>query len=65
LEYYNKHFECAKLEKKEKDRVLIDKARVILGMAKANQNISTFIKTVQTADGNMKPLLDWKGKKDK
>jgi len=60
LEYYNKHFECARLEKKDKDRRLVDKARVILGMAKANVNIGNFIKIVQGSTENVKGLLDWK-----
>jgi len=40
IEYYQQHFDSAKNERQEKNRKLIDKARVYLGMAKANVNIS-------------------------
>jgi hypothetical protein len=39
IEYYQQHFESARNEKNSKDRRLIDKARVYLGMAKANTGI--------------------------
>jgi tetratricopeptide (TPR) repeat protein len=65
LDFYTKHFECARLEKKDKDRKLVDKARVILGMAKANGNQGNFIKIVQNSNQNIKVLLDWKVKKEK
>jgi len=65
LDYYTKHFECARLEKKDKDRRLVDKARVILGMAKANVNIANFLKIVQNSNQNIKGILDWKARKDK
>lgn len=37
LEYYQHYFECARSEKENKNRRLIDKARVIVGIAKADQ----------------------------
>jgi len=40
IEFYQQHFDSAKNERQEKNRKLIDKARVYLGMAKANVNIS-------------------------
>jgi hypothetical protein len=39
IDFYQQHFESARNEKNNKDRRLIDKARVYLGMAKANANI--------------------------
>jgi hypothetical protein len=50
---------------------LIDRARVIYGIAKANANYSKFIqilenfvKILKESDKNLKPLLDWKLKKE-
>ena len=43
IEFYQQHFDSAKNERIEKNRKLIDKARVYLGMAKANVNISKII----------------------
>lgn len=43
IEFYQQHFDSAKNERQEKNRKLIDKARVYLGMAKANVNISKFL----------------------
>jgi len=65
IEYYQGHFDSARNEKINKDRKLIDKARVYLGMAKANANIDNFIKTVLNSSVNIKPLLDWKSKSTK
>lgn len=40
LDYYQQHFDLARLEKAvDKNRALIDQARVNLGIAKANANI--------------------------
>lgn len=36
LEYYQHYFECARSEKENKKRKLIDQARVIVGIAKAD-----------------------------
>jgi len=44
IEFYQQHFDSAKNERQEKNRKLIDKARVYLGMAKANVNISNFLR---------------------
>jgi len=44
IEFYQQHFDSAKNERQEKNRKLIDKARVYLGMAKANVNISKFFR---------------------
>ena len=40
LEFYQQHFDCARTEKSEnKDRKLVDRARVTYGLAKANSTI--------------------------
>jgi hypothetical protein len=39
IESYQLHFDSAKNERTHKQRKLIDKARVYLGLAKANANI--------------------------
>lgn len=66
LEFYQQHFDCAKNEKPEmKKRQIVDQARITLGIAKANANISKFINIVKKSNENIKPLLDWKNKKDK
>jgi hypothetical protein len=50
---------------------LIDRARVIYGIAKANANYSNIflylenlVKILKESDRNLKPLLDWKLKKE-
>jgi len=49
---------------------LIDNARVIYGIAKANahysnfDNLDNFVKILKDSDKNIKPLLDWKLKKE-
>jgi len=43
----------------------VDSARITLGIAKANANIAKFINIVKKSNENVKPLLDWKNKKDK
>ncbi|KAM3132429.1 hypothetical protein pb186bvf_015529 [Paramecium bursaria] len=66
LEYFQQHFDCAKSEKSEnKNRKLIDEARVTYAIAKANAYIDNYIKLVANSDKNLKALLDWKLKKDK
>lgn len=65
IEFYQQHFESARNEKVNKDRRLIDKARVYLGMAKANMGIDNYLKIVTQSAQNIKPLLEWKAKKDK
>ena len=79
IEFYQQHFDSAKNERQEKNRKLIDKARVYLGMAKANVNISkfltwnkklnnfidNFIKNVGNSETNISKLLEWKFKKEK
>jgi hypothetical protein len=65
LEYYQQHFDLARLEKQnQKNRTLVDQARVNLGIAKANAAIDNFIKIVSNSSQNLKPLLDWKNKKE-
>lgn len=39
IDFYQQHFDSAKNERQEKNRKLIDKARVYLGIAKANVNL--------------------------
>ncbi|KAM3134990.1 hypothetical protein pb186bvf_012990, partial [Paramecium bursaria] len=66
LEYFQQHFDCAKSEKSEnKNRKLIDKAKVTYAIAKANAYIDNYIKLVANSDKNLKALLDSKQKKDK
>eukprot|EP01016_Furgasonia_blochmanni_P056087 TRINITY_DN949_c0_g1_i5.p1 TRINITY_DN949_c0_g1~~TRINITY_DN949_c0_g1_i5.p1 ORF type:complete len:163 (+),score=35.82 TRINITY_DN949_c0_g1_i5:56-490(+) len=65
LEYYQFHFDNARSEKKNKDRKLIDRARVIYGIAKANSTMPNHIKVVANSDKNIKALLDWKNRKEK
>lgn len=66
IDFYTQHFESARNAKPpHKDRVFIDKARVYLGMAKANMGIDNFLKLVTQSAQNIKPLIDWKAKKDK
>jgi len=65
IEFYQQHFDSAKNERQEKNRKLIDKARVYLGMAKANVNINNFIKNVGNSETNISKLLEWKFKKEK
>lgn len=66
LEFYQLHFDAARTEKPEnKSRKLIDKARVTLGIAKSNSNIGNFLKWIEKSNDNMKPLLDWKSKREK
>jgi len=65
IEFYQQHFDSAKNERQEKNRKLIDKARVYLGMAKANVNINNFIKNVGNTEQNIGKLLEWKFKKEK
>jgi hypothetical protein len=76
IECYQQHFESAKNERTEKKRQLIDKARVYLGLAKANSSIGNFLlifiifsenhlKIVLNSSTNIKPLIEWKAKKDK
>lgn len=66
LEYYQQHFDCAKNEKVDtKRRPIVDKARVTLGIAKANANIAKYIAIVNKSSTAIKPLLDWKNKKEK
>ena len=49
---------------------MIDNARVIYGIAKANAhysnliNLDNFVKILKDSDKNIKPLLDWKLKKE-
>ncbi|MFO0131501.1 MAG: hypothetical protein ACK52J_03000 [bacterium] len=49
---------------------MIDNARVIYGIAKANahysnlNNLDNFVKILKDSDKNIKPLLDWKLKKE-
>ncbi|KAM3132421.1 hypothetical protein pb186bvf_015521 [Paramecium bursaria] len=66
LEYFSSHFDCDKSEKSEnKNRKLIDKARVTYAIAKANSYIDNYIKLVAKSDKNLKALLDWKQRKIK
>eukprot|EP00331_Platyophrya_macrostoma_P030307 CAMPEP_0176443648 /NCGR_PEP_ID=MMETSP0127-20121128/22562_1 /TAXON_ID=938130 /ORGANISM="Platyophrya macrostoma, Strain WH" /LENGTH=424 /DNA_ID=CAMNT_0017828945 /DNA_START=23 /DNA_END=1297 /DNA_ORIENTATION=- len=62
LEYYQHYFECARSEKDNKNRKLIDKARVIVGIAKADLNMDEHIKKTSNTFTNIKPLLEWKSK---
>jgi len=44
LDYYQQHFDLARLEKaNQKNRTLVDQARVNLGIAKSNANIGLII----------------------
>jgi hypothetical protein len=77
IECYQQHFESAKNERTEKKRQLIDKARVYLGLARANSSIGNtdsinhnffienHLKIVLNSSTNIKPLIEWKAKKDK
>ena len=42
LEYYQQHFDSARLEKKENNKKYIDQTRVIYAIAKANFHMSFF-----------------------
>jgi hypothetical protein len=57
IEYYQQHFESARNEKVNKDRRLIDKARVYLGMAKANMGIGKFKKYINSPKTTILKLL--------
>ncbi|KAL4511805.1 hypothetical protein ABPG72_012650 [Tetrahymena utriculariae] len=66
LDYYKQHFDGARTEKADKkDRKLVDRARVTLGIAKANANIDKYIELVKNSDKDIYKLLEWKAKKDK
>ncbi|EGR30552.1 hypothetical protein IMG5_129380 [Ichthyophthirius multifiliis] len=81
LEYYKQHFDGARTEKPDKkDRKLVDRARVTLGIAKSNATIGNFfnfyfynkrfiidkyIEIVKNSDKDIYKLLEWKAKKDK
>lgn len=47
LDYYLKHFNCARTEK-QKDRKLVDKARVTYGIALANSKFGKDLVSLQT-----------------
>lgn len=64
LDYYLKHFNCARTEK-QKDRKLVDKARVTYGIALANSKFDKYIKIVANSDKDLKSLLDWKSNQKK
>lgn len=64
LDYYQKHFNSARTEK-QKDRKLVDKARVTYGIALANSKFDQYIKIVANSDKNLKALLDWKSAQKK
>jgi hypothetical protein len=44
---------------------MIDTARIANGLAKGSFNIESHLKLITESAGNIRPLLEWKGKKDK
>ena len=61
--YYQAYFEAAKSEKQDKkDRKLVDKARVVYAVAKANRNMEKYI-GLFGEENSLKSILDWKIKR--
>ena len=63
IQYYQSYFEAAKSEKHDKkDRQLVDKARVVYAIAKAERNMEKYI-GVFNEENSLKTVLDWKIKR--
>lgn len=65
LRWYKLYFESAKAEKVERNRKLIDNARIALALAKGTHEIETFIDIITDSKDNIQPLIEWKLKKEK
>lgn len=64
IKYLKIYFDCAKNQKIDKDRRVIDNARISIGLAKSMNSYNEFINTILESKRKIIDIINFKNKND-